>query len=111
MHLMATRDDLGTFAHVHTVPTEQAGRLAVDLELPTEGRYLVNTEFRRQGSDAPIPPVPGPRSAVVDGVRVAMSGWARGGETSELRFTFADPATGEPISDQQPAWPQPDTSW
>jgi Cu+-exporting ATPase len=119
MHLIVTRDDLGTFAHVHPVPTEQPGRLAVDLEFPTGGRYLVNTEFRRQGqmtdihhsqridvgagpAPAPVQAVPGPRSTVVDGVRVTMSGRARVGETSGLRFTFADPTTGEPITDLQP---------
>jgi Cu+-exporting ATPase len=119
MHLIVTRDDLGTFAHVHPVPTEQPGRLAVDLEFPTGGRYLVNTEFRRQGqmtdihhsqridvgagpAPAPVQALPGPRSTVVDGVRVTMSGRARVGETTGLRFTFADPATGEPITDLQP---------
>jgi Cu+-exporting ATPase len=49
MHLIATRDDLGTFAHVHPEPTGRPGELAVDLTFPTAGRYIVNTEFRQQG--------------------------------------------------------------
>ena len=49
MHLIATRDDLGTFAHVHPQPTGRPGQLAVDITFPTAGRYIVNTEFRRQG--------------------------------------------------------------
>ena len=37
MHLIATRDDLGTFAHVHPQPTGRPGQLAVDLTFPTAG--------------------------------------------------------------------------
>jgi len=49
MHLIATREDLGTFAHAHPQPTGRPGQLAIDLVFPTAGRYVVNTEFRRQG--------------------------------------------------------------
>jgi Cu+-exporting ATPase len=49
MHLIATRDDLATFAHVHPEPTGNVGELAVDITFPTAGRYIVNTEFRQQG--------------------------------------------------------------
>ncbi|HET9861436.1 MAG TPA: heavy metal translocating P-type ATPase [Nocardioidaceae bacterium] len=117
MHLIATRDDLGTFAHVHPEPTGD-GTLEVDLVFPTAGRYLVNTEFRRQGQmtdihDARTITVSGPpahaqplevsaRSQVVDGVRVELSGEARAGESSELEFSFTDAATGEPVTDLQP---------
>jgi Cu+-exporting ATPase len=117
-HLIATRADLGTFAHVHPQPTGPPGELAVDLVFPTAGTYLVNTEFRRQGEmadvhdeqtvtiagtvPAPVTLVPGPRSAVVDGVRVALDGEAVAGETSELAFSFTDAATGRPVDDLQP---------
>ena len=90
MHLIATRDDLGTFAHVHPEPTGKAGELAVDITFPTAGRYIVNTEFRQQGQmsdvhqrqyvtvtgDAPAPVVltESPREVVVDGVRVELGG-------------------------------------
>jgi P-type Cu+ transporter len=118
MHLIATRDDLGTFAHVHPEPTGKAGQLAVDITFPTAGRYIVNTEFRQQGQmsdvhqrqyvtvtgDAPAPVVltEGPREVVVDGVRVELGGNAVVGERSDLHFTFTDAATGEPIDTLQP---------
>ena len=37
MHLIATRADLGTFAHIHPQPTGQPGQLAVDITFPTAG--------------------------------------------------------------------------
>jgi Cu+-exporting ATPase len=118
MHLIATRDDLGTFAHVHPQPTGEPGELAVDITFPTAGRYIVNTEFRRQGEmsdvhqrqqitvagDAPAPVVltAGPRSVVVDGVRVELEGDATAGGRSDLDFTVTEAATGRPIDDLQP---------
>jgi Cu+-exporting ATPase len=117
-HLIATRADLGTFAHVHPEPTGRAGELAVDLVFPTAGDYVVNTEFRRQGEmgdlhdvqtisvDGPAPaPVTleeGPRTQVVDGVRVGLTGEVVAGEPSELAFSFTDAATGRPLYDLQP---------
>ena len=38
MHLIATRADLGTFAHIHPEPTGQPGQLAVHITFPTAGR-------------------------------------------------------------------------
>jgi Cu+-exporting ATPase len=118
MHLIATRADLGTFAHVHPEPTGEPGELAVDLVFPTAGRYIVNTEIRRQGQmsdvhqrqwvtvagDAPAPVIltESPREAVVDGVRVELDGEARVGEGSDLHFTFSDANTGKPIDNLQP---------
>ncbi|MGY1623941.1 heavy metal translocating P-type ATPase [Geodermatophilus sp. SYSU D00965] len=118
MHLIATREDLGTFAHVHPQPTGAPGQLAVEITFPTAGRYIVNTEFRRQGemSDlhsrqvitvAGAAPVPvalaaGPRSVVVDGIRVELEGDAEAGGVSDLHFTFTDNATGRPVDDLQP---------
>jgi Cu+-exporting ATPase len=117
-HLIATREDLGTFAHVHPEPTGRPGELAVDVVFPTAGTYRIDTEFRRQGEmgdvhdvetvsvAGPAPalesPVPGPRSQVVDGVRVELAGDAVAGESSELTFTFTDAATGRPVDDLQP---------
>ena len=49
MHLIATRDDLGTFAHVHPEPTGRPGELAVDLTFPTAGTYDFHTEFAVRG--------------------------------------------------------------
>ncbi|WP_138758547.1 heavy metal translocating P-type ATPase [Modestobacter altitudinis] len=118
MHLIATREDLGTFAHVHPQPTGRPGRLAVDVTFPTAGRYVVNTEFRRQGEladvhsrqvltvagTAPQPVVlpAGSRSTVVDGVRVQLDGDAHSGGSSELHYTLTDAATGRPVDDLQP---------
>src|SRR3954454_16550534 len=42
MHLIATREDLATFAHVHPSPTGRPGELAVSLTFPTAGQYIVN---------------------------------------------------------------------
>jgi Cu+-exporting ATPase len=118
MHLIATREDLGTFAHVHPQPTGRPGQLAVELTFPTAGRYIVNAEFRRQGEmgdvhirqvltvagTAPAPTVltEGPRSAVVDGIRVQLEGNAEAGGRSDLHYTLTDAATGRPIDDLQP---------
>ncbi|SDQ81458.1 heavy metal translocating P-type ATPase [Arthrobacter crystallopoietes] len=119
MHLIVTRDDLGSFAHVHPEPTGQPGQLAVELTFPTTGNYLVNTEFRRQGQMQDIhadqqlrvggtaTPNPetlteSPRTQINDGVRVILEGEATAGQTSELSFTFADAATGRPISSLKP---------
>ena len=54
MHLIATREDLGTFTHVHPEPTGNPGELAVDVTFPTAGTYIVNTEFRQRGEMADV---------------------------------------------------------
>jgi Cu+-exporting ATPase len=118
MHLIATREDLGTFAHAHPQPTGRPGELAVELTFPTPGRYVVNTEFRQRGELADVhqrhvvtiagPGSPeeqlteGPRTTVVGGVRVELKGEALAGELSELHFHFADAESGQPIDDLQP---------
>ncbi|MBO0891524.1 MAG: copper-translocating P-type ATPase [Acidothermales bacterium] len=119
MHLIVTRDDLATFAHVHPLPTGAPGRYAVDLTFPTAGRYLLNVEFRRQGQMAdvhdagsvtvggtatahPVRPTPGPRTQVVDGLRVRLDGTARAGGSSDLSFAFTDAVTGRPVDDLRP---------
>ena len=118
MHLIATRDDLATFAHVHPVPTGNAGELAVDITFPTAGRYIVNTEFRQQGQmsdvhqrqyvtvtgDAPEPVAlsESPPEVVVDGIRVELGGVPVVGERSDLHFAFSDATTGAPVDDLQP---------
>jgi P-type Cu+ transporter len=118
MHLIATRDDLGSFAHVHPAPTGHAGELAVEVTFPTPGRYIINTEFRQRGQMTDVHqrqlvtvtgavPVPvsleaGPRSTVIDGVRVELGGQARVGSPSDLHFEFSDDTSGQPIDDLQP---------
>ena len=118
MHLIATREDLGTFSHVHPEPTGRPGELAVVVTFPTAGRYIVNTEFRRRGEMADVHqrqvirvagPAPQPvgasvsaRTVVVDGTRVELDGAARVGAGSELRFTFTDESTGRPVDDLHP---------
>ncbi|MGY1641252.1 heavy metal translocating P-type ATPase [Geodermatophilus sp. SYSU D00703] len=118
MHLIATRADLGTFAHVHPQPTGEPGQLAVDVTFPTAGRYVVNTEFRRQGEmgdvhsrqvvtvagTAPEPATlaAGPRAVVVDGVRVELGGDAEAGGVSDLDLSLTDADSGRPVDDLQP---------
>ncbi|WP_433606265.1 heavy metal translocating P-type ATPase [Dactylosporangium sp. CA-139114] len=120
MHFIATRADLGTFAHVHPEPTGRPGAFAVRVTFPTAGRYLVHTEFRRKGamsdlverheivvgdpSGAPAGPAPAasPRDQVVDGVQVILAGAATVGAPSRLSYWFADTATGEPLTGLRP---------
>ena len=95
MHLIATRDDLGTFAHVHPQPTGRPGQLAVRHHLPDRraatsstpssgGRARWPTCTTGRSSPSPAPPrrpvtlTEGPRSVVVDGVRVAARRRRRG---------------------------------
>jgi len=118
MHFIATRADLGTFAHLHPEPTGRSGELQVAVTFPTAGTYVVNTEFRQQGEMGDVhqrqlvtiagdPPLPvtlsaGPRTVVVNGIEVELGGEAVVGEPSDLHFTFSDASTGEPIDDLQP---------
>jgi Cu+-exporting ATPase len=119
MHLIATREDLGTFAHVHPEPTGQPGQLAIEMTFPTAGNYVVNIEFRRQGDMGdihatrelvvngfptadPVTLTAGPRIQVVEGIRVILQGEARAGKTSTLSFAFTDAATGRLVDDLQP---------
>jgi Cu+-exporting ATPase len=119
MHLIATRSDLGTFAHVHPEPTGRPGQLAVDMTFPTPGSYTLHTEFAMQGGMSNIldkhtitihgtpPPASaplqaGPRERVVDGVRVTLHGDAVADSTSDLSFTFADATTGRPVESLKP---------
>jgi Cu+-exporting ATPase len=119
MHLIVTRDDLGTFAHVHPEPTGRPGELAASLTFPSAGAFDFHTEFARQGSmsnildrhtvtvagpraETSLPLVAGPRERVVDGVRITLSGQARADTTSDLTFSFADARTGKPVDDLTP---------
>jgi len=118
MHFIATRDDLGTFAHVHPEPTGRPGELSVEVTFPTPGRYVINTEFRRRGQMSDVhqrqvitvagtAPAPealtvSDRIVEVDGVRVELGGEATVGERSDLHFGFTDARTGRPIDDLQP---------
>lgn len=118
MHLIATRDDLGTFAHVHPEPTGRPGELEVELTFPTPGTYVVNTEFRQRGqmsdvhqrqvvtvagtAPAPEPLVVSDRVVEVDGVRVELEGEAEVGGRSDLHFAFTDARTGRPVDDLGP---------
>ncbi|MPV88104.1 heavy metal translocating P-type ATPase [Georgenia ruanii] len=118
MHMILTRSDLGTFAHIHPEPTGTPGVFAVTAELPTGGRYALHTEFRRQGQmadvldareltvpgAAPAAPLPADevREHVVGGVRVRLDGEAHAGGRSDLAFRLTDPATGRPVTDLQP---------
>ncbi|GGM55380.1 heavy metal translocating P-type ATPase [Dactylosporangium sucinum] len=119
MHCIVTRDDLGTFAHLHPEPTGRPGEFTVGVTFPTAGRYLVHTEFRRKGAMADVverhavvvgdladaPRLTGqasPRDQVVDGVRVILAGTAKVGAPSRFTYWFADEATGEPLTDLRP---------
>ena len=119
IHLIVTRHDLGTFAHVHPQPTGRPGEFAVPVTFPTPGRYDLHAEFRRKGrmtdvlataqavvADAnatPDEPVrESGRVQVVDGVRVQLTGEAEAGHRSRLTYRFSDARTGAPVTTLQP---------
>lgn len=101
MHLIVTRADLGTFAHLHPEPTSEEGVFEVEVTFPTAGEYALHAEVREQGQladvlDSTTVPVAGTapaavevpaedvRSATVDGVTVELEGEVHVGETSDL---------------------------
>ena len=119
MHLVVTRADLGTFAHLHPEPTGEDGVFTVRATFPTAGTYTLHTELRQEGQLADVldshevtvagdPPaaesVPSEdvREATVDGVRITLTGDAHVDEPSEFTLTFADATTGAPVSDLEP---------
>ncbi|MFC0029978.1 heavy metal translocating P-type ATPase [Micromonospora chaiyaphumensis] len=118
MHLIAVRDDLASFAHVHPQPAGRPGEFDVTLTFPTPGRYIVHTEFRRKGELTDVlqrhdlvvgdpgevihqRPVVSGRQQVVDGVRVTLDGTAKVGG-SRFTYRFADAATGRPMTGLRP---------
>lgn len=119
MHMIVTRSDLGTFAHLHPEPTDRDGVLSVTAVFPTGGRYAIHTELRRQGQMADVldshevvvagdvparTPVPAydVRERVLDGVRIELDGQPHVGETSDFTLRFTDAATGAAVDDLQP---------
>jgi len=107
MHLIVTRADLGTFAHLHPEPTGEEGVFEVEATFPTAGTYALHTELRQQGQMAdvldaadvtvageepPVEAVPGGdiREATVAGVRITLDGEARVGETSDFTLGVPD---------------------
>ncbi len=119
MHLIVTRADLGTFAHLHPERTDQDGVFTVRATFPTAGTYALHTEVRRDGQLADVvddqevtiageapPAVPLPaddvREATVGGVRVTLAGDARVDDMSDFTLTFADATTGDPVEDLEP---------
>ncbi|HEY0948602.1 heavy metal translocating P-type ATPase [Nocardioides sp.] len=119
MHLIVTRADLGTFAHLHPEPTGQDGVFETTATFPTGGTYALHAEFRRNGElgdvldshemtvagDAPAPeqlPAQDVREVTVDGVRISLEGDAHVDETSDFTLTFADASTGAPVDDLEP---------
>jgi Cu+-exporting ATPase len=123
MHMIVTRTDLGTFAHIHPEPTGTPGVYTVRATFPTAGEYLVHTEFRRNGQMGDVldthtvtvagrepaaVPVPATeiRSWTGAGVRIHLEGDATVGATSDLALAFShvDAAGREtgPVTDLQP---------
>ncbi len=119
MHMILTRADLGTFAHIHPEPTGSDGVFTVEAVFPTPGTYAIHTELRRQGQmadvvdrhevtvagTAPAPvavPAADVRSQVVSGTRVELDGSALVAETSDFTLRFSDARTGQPVGDLRP---------
>jgi Cu+-exporting ATPase len=118
MHFIVTRDDLGTFLHIHPQPTAEPGVFTTELTFPTSGRYLIHTEFRRRGAmsdlvarqevvvDGRMPrstaeEAPSPRTQTVGGMRVTLEGGAEVGENT-FTYRFADAQTGSPVTGLRP---------
>ncbi|HYJ75713.1 MAG TPA: heavy metal translocating P-type ATPase, partial [Kineosporiaceae bacterium] len=119
MHLIVTRHDLATFAHLHPQPTGTPGEFSVPVTFPTAGRYTIHAEFKRKGEMADVvaaadavvadadatadePVRESGRVQVVDGVRVELTGDAEAGHRSRLTYRFTDAATGAPITTLRP---------
>jgi Cu+-exporting ATPase len=119
MHLILTRADLGTFAHIHPQPTSTPGRFTVTARFPTGGDYTAHIEFRQRGQmtdvlatndlsvSGHVPasvavPAGDVRTQVRHGVRVELHGDAVVVDESDLHFELTDATTGEPVDDLQP---------
>ena len=119
MHMIITRSDLGTFAHLHPEPTVTAGEYAVTATFPTGGTYTLHTEFRRHGQMAdvidshplavvgrPADPVAVPagdvRTFAGHNVQITLDGDAHVGRSNDFTLRF-DPLDGSgPVNDLQP---------
>jgi Cu+-exporting ATPase len=119
MHMILTRDDLGTFAHVHPEPTGAPGEYAVVATFPTGGRYDVHTEFRRNGQMGDVldthelnvvgpaarpvaVPVRDVRSYDGHGVRITLDGEAHLGGESDFTLRFDRTDGSGPVDNLQP---------
>ena len=129
MHLIATRDDLGTFAHVHPQPTGRPGQLAVDDHLPDrrplhhqhrvppagpDGRHARSGRSITVAGAAPGPVTlaEGPRSRVVDGVRVELRRRrARRADAATCTSPSPTPPPAGRSTTCSPTSPPPATSW
>ena len=54
MHLIVTRADLRTFAHLHPEPTGEDGVIRGEVTFPTPGRYAFHADVRQQGQMADV---------------------------------------------------------
>ena len=93
MHLIVTRADLGTFAHLHPEPTGEPGALEVEATFPTAGTYAMHTEMHRQGQMADV----------LDATEVTVAGGSptagRSRPTTSGRrpwTAYGSPSTGTP---------------
>ena len=119
MHLIVTRDDLGTFAHIHPSRPASPGRSpsrspsrrpAATRCTPSSGGSgqmadVVAVGHAVVGNPATVPAEPvreSGRVQVLDGVRVELAGEAEAGHRSRLTYRFTDAATGAPITTLRP---------
>ena len=117
IHLVAMRDDLTEFQHVHPQPTGRPGEFAVDVTFAKPGRYVLNSDLRRRGAMSdivfrqyvsvqgvaePAQLVEDRSAKVIEGIRVELRVEAHVGEPSDLEFHFTDSQTGAPINDLKP---------
>jgi Cu+-exporting ATPase len=119
-HVIITRTDLSTFAHLHPEPTGDAGKLTVTATFPTAGSYLTHVEFRRGGQMRDVlstgtldvagaghdgfQPLPAEeeRSFEGHGVRIDLVGEAVADGTSDFELRFTDARTGRPVTGIKP---------
>ena len=102
MHMIVTRADLGTFAHIHPEPTGTPGVYTVQATFPTAGEYLVHTEFRRNGQMSDV------LDTHTHRCRRPPAGHSR---RARPRCPHAGPATGSASASRAtPPWAPPATS-
>jgi P-type Cu+ transporter len=118
MHLIAVRQDLAAFQHLHPAPTGAPGEYAVGIVFPTMGTYVLYDEFVRANGqdivrrDELVVGMPSGAASlaedrapkIVDDVRVGLHADRDlpTGRPARLTFQLADTQSGEPLRDLQP---------
>jgi P-type Cu+ transporter len=119
MHLIAVRQDLEQFQHIHPQPTGTPGEYRVEATFPEPGTYLLFDEFTRASGqqvvhrDTLTVGAPSASAAVLtedlspklDGqtrVRLQSAAPPRAGQPARPTFRIENAQTGQPVRDLSP---------